>query len=66
MAIARNPYSMALLGLIYAKKTPLKISRLGTFNERKAKKKNSTISKLNNLTEFKAELRGKQIEHSLS
>jgi hypothetical protein len=31
MKIARDPYIMAWLGLIYAKKTPSKISRLGTF-----------------------------------
>jgi hypothetical protein len=32
MKIARDPYIMAWLGLINAKKTPSKISRLGTFN----------------------------------
>jgi hypothetical protein len=33
MKIARDPYIMAWLGLIYAKKTPSKISRLGTFKK---------------------------------
>ncbi len=38
MEIARDPYSMAQLGLIYAKKTPSKISRLGTFKGKFVKK----------------------------
>jgi hypothetical protein len=33
MEIARDPYFMAWLGLIYAKKTLSKISRLGTFKQ---------------------------------
>ncbi len=38
MEIARDPYSRASLGLIYAKKTPSKISRLGTFKQKILKK----------------------------
>jgi hypothetical protein len=34
MEIARDPNFLALLGLVYAKKTPSKISRLGTFKVR--------------------------------